>query len=85
MEDRVYTNEEIEKEVQERVAFKLNDIKDAINNNIKRCKYSQYHGIIELSKPKLSKEIPAFLAHSNYRIGEESWTVLNELFKNFGE
>lgn len=32
MEDKVYTNEEIEREVQERVAFKLNDIKDAIKN-----------------------------------------------------
>jgi len=81
MEDKVYTNEEIEREVQERVAFKLNDIKDAINNNIRRCKHSQYHGITELKKGKLAEVIPAFLVHSNYRIEEESWTVLNELFK----
>lgn len=55
MEDRVYTNEEIEKEVQDRVAFKLNDIKDAINNNIKRCKWIQYHGITGLNKTKLAQ------------------------------
>jgi hypothetical protein len=81
MEDKVYTNEDIEREVQERVAFKLNDIKDAINNNIRRCKHSQYHGITELNKGKLSEVMPSFLVMSNYRIGEESWTVLNELFK----
>jgi len=37
IEDKVYTNEDIEKEVQERVDFKLNDINDVINNHIRRC------------------------------------------------
>ena len=81
MEDRVYTNEEIEREVQERVNFKLNDIRDSINNHLKRSKWSQYHGIIELNKNKLLAVIPAHIAYSNYRITEESWTVLNEIFK----
>jgi hypothetical protein len=81
MEDKVYTNEEIEREVQERVNFKLNDIKDSINNHLKRSKWSQYHGIVELNKMKLSAIIPQHLVYSNYRITEESWTVLNEIFK----
>ena len=37
IEDKVYTNEEIEKEVRERVDFKLNDINDIINNHLRRC------------------------------------------------
>lgn len=81
MENKVYTNEEIEREVQERVNFKLNDIRDSINNHLRRSKWSQYCGIVELNKMELSGIIPAQIAFSNYRITEESWTVLNEIFK----
>lgn len=37
MENKTYTNEQIEDEVTERVNFKLNDINDVINNHIRRC------------------------------------------------
>lgn len=42
MEKKVYTEEDIEREVQERVEFKLNDIQSCIKNSLNRTKYGFY-------------------------------------------
>jgi hypothetical protein len=55
MEDKVYTNEDIEREVQERVAFKMNDVNDVINNHLRRCQMLMQDGR-ELRMEKMIRE-----------------------------
>lgn len=76
-------DESIENEVKARVEFKLNDIKDSIDNYISRNKYSTYpwDGTIELKKNNLYNDFRLLMVTNSFRVNKESMVVLNEIFK----
>ena len=69
----------IEKEIQERVSFKLNDIRTSINNTIKRLTIGSYHDVHTLDSKGLAEYIGRHVP--NQRVTEESWKTLNAMFK----
>lgn len=69
----------IEKEIQERVSFKLNDIRTSINNTIKRLTIGSYNDVYALDSKGLSEYIGRRVP--SQRVTEESWETLNAMFK----
>lgn len=81
MEDKVYTNEEIEKEVRERVNFKLNDINDVINNHLRRCEMlitdPMHRRLEKMMRKKVFKEVKeAFIKEKDMP------TPCNEMYRD---